>query len=123
VIGDRSSVIGGLARRCAPPRAARPRPRAAMRQALCDADRRILDVHIKYPGSTGDSLAHHCSTLGQLLADGQLPPIYHIIGDAAYINSEHMLTPVSGTVATMGVWADSYNFHHVSSAIPGVART
>ena len=83
-------------------------------QAVCDADRRFLDVDIRFPGASGDSLAHRCSELGGKLADGLLSSIYHLIGDAAYINSEHMLTPVSGTAAQIGSWADSYNFHQVA---------
>ena len=68
-------------------------------KAVCDADRRFLDVDIRFPGASGSSLAHRCSELGGKLADGLLSSIYHLIGDAAYINSEHMLTPVSGTAA------------------------
>ena len=80
-------------------------------QATCDADRRFWDVDIRQPSTCGDSMAHITSDFGQDLLQGRLPPIYHLVGDAAYVNSSYLLTPAGGAVDT---WADSYNFHQSS---------
>jgi hypothetical protein len=87
-------------------------------QATCDAIRKFTDVDISFPSSTGDSLAHRSSDLGMKLEQGLLPDWAWLNGDSAYCNSKYMMTPVSGTAANMGIWADSYNYQQSSIRMP-----
>ena len=77
----------------------------------CDIDRRILDFSIKSPGGTGDSLGHKDSPLGMHLANGKLPNWAHLLGDAAYIQSEYMMVPIRGTISEA---QDAYNYEQSS---------
>ena len=86
-------------------------------QAVCDADRRIYDFSVKYPGSTGDSLAFVDLAAHAAISAGLIPEEYFFLGDAAYPNGPHLLTPLPGTIADFGVHGDAYNFLQSSSRI------
>jgi len=81
-------------------------------------DRKFTDADISFPASQSDSLAHRSSDLGIKLEKGLMPDGLFFDGDSAYVNSRYMLTPVPGTAANMGIWADSYNFQQSSIRMP-----
>jgi DNA-directed RNA polymerase specialized sigma24 family protein len=76
-------------------------------QAICDADLRFLLLSCKCPGKTNDWKAFKRSVISDLVSS--LPPGYYILGDAAYINSEHLLVPYPGT--NLPQREDAYNFY------------
>jgi hypothetical protein len=70
---------------------------------------RILDLSIKYGGSTADCLAFEASDLCKRLRNNLLAPGLVLFGDNAYINSEYMATPYPNV---SGGSKDNYNFYH-----------
>ena len=80
-------------------------------QATCDSARRFIDFDIRWPGSTSDTIAWMTTGVYKAVFNRELPEPYFFVGDAAYPCSERMLTPVPGSVETIGKWADSFNFH------------
>jgi hypothetical protein len=76
-------------------------------QGVCDADLRFLYFGIGGPGSTPDVNAYRSLSIGEAVR--QLPEPYHLVGDAAYILSNQLLTPFTGK-AREHVWKDTYNF-------------
>ena len=78
-------------------------------QAVCDAERRFLDVSITLPASSADCLAFENSDLFTRLQEGLLAPGLCLFGDNAYINTPYMATPYVG--AGTGT-KDDYNFYH-----------
>ena len=79
-------------------------------QAVCDADRRFLDVSMQHPASTSDFLAFTTSGIyGKLEQEGFLDFNKTLFGDLAYVNCRYMATPCKG--AKSGV-KDDYNFFH-----------
>lgn len=64
-------------------------------QACCDHRCRFISVCIAMPGGQPDVSAHRVNPLAKLIE--KLPLGYFIAGDNAYTNSEHLLTPFSGT--------------------------
>ena len=78
-------------------------------QAVCDADRRFLDVSICHPGSTSDFLAFAISPLKHKLErHNVLGPGLCLFGDNAYVNTPYMVTPYKGV---SGGSKDAYNFY------------
>jgi hypothetical protein len=86
-------------------------------QAVCDSDRRIYDFSVKYPGSTGDRLAWLDLEACAAIKKGLIPDGYFFLGDAAYPNGPHLLTPLPGTMSDFGTHGDAYNFLQSSSRI------
>jgi DDE superfamily endonuclease len=86
-------------------------------QAVCDSQRRFLDVEIRHPGATSDYLAFATSSLHQkLLGDnphvmGQpfLFPGIALYGDNAYVNTAWMAEPFK---AVSSGPKDAYNLFH-----------
>jgi hypothetical protein len=79
-------------------------------QAVCDSERRFLDVEIAHPGATSDYLAFQSSSLHHRLKQpGFLHPDLAIFGDCAYVNTPFMATPYKGVASGD---KDSYNFYH-----------
>jgi hypothetical protein len=78
-------------------------------QAVSDKRGRILDLSIKYGGSTADCLAFEASDLCKLLRNNLLALGLVLFGDNAYINSEYMATPYPNV---SGGSKDNYNFYH-----------
>ena len=78
-------------------------------QAVCDVRGRILDLSIRYPGSTSDCLAFEGMSLFHRLEAGILAPGLCLFGDNAYLNTPYMATPYA---AVSGGTKDSYNFYH-----------
>jgi len=79
-------------------------------QAICDSDRRFMDVSLQHPASTSDFLAFTTSGMcAKLEREGFLDCGKVLFGDLAYCNCRHMATPFksvrSGT-------KDAYNFYH-----------
>jgi hypothetical protein len=79
-------------------------------QAVCDSDWRFLDIDIRWPGSTSDTMAWMTTDVYKAIQQKIIPDGFFFVGDAAYPCSKHMLTPVPGNVWSIGRWADSYNF-------------
>jgi hypothetical protein len=63
-------------------------------QAVCDANCLYRAVSLRHVGSTNDFVAFQDSSLPQIAAS--LPPLYHWVGDAAYVDSAFMITPYIG---------------------------
>ena len=78
-------------------------------QAVSDRRGRILDISIKYGGSSSDCLAFEASDLYTRLERGLLQPGLVLFGDNAYLNSRYMATPFPGVSAGS---KDDYNFYH-----------
>jgi DDE superfamily endonuclease/Villin headpiece domain len=90
-------------------------------QAMCDSEYRFLFMSARCVGSTHDSLAWACSSLGSQLMDGTktLDP-YWIAGDAAYVCSNFLLTPYSKSQIRdpeFGARRDAFNFYQSSLRI------
>ena len=67
-------------------------------QAVSDCRERILDISIKYGGSSSDCLAFEASELHTRLENGLMKqdgnnPRFVLFGDNAYLNSSYMATP------------------------------
>jgi len=80
-------------------------------QAVCDANRKFLDVSICHPGATSDYLAFTTSSLHDKLenVDNFLAPHLAIFGDNAYVNNKYMVTPYKNVA--IGTDEDNYNFY------------
>lgn len=66
-------------------------------QAVCDASKRIIHLSVKTPGRTNDARAWRQSELYRAMTDGRWPAGYFLVGDAAYGNTETMLSPFTST--------------------------
>ncbi|CAN8016844.1 unnamed protein product [Ixodes persulcatus] len=62
-------------------------------QAICDADRKFLDVFCGPPGKTHDAKVYKLSFIKDELPEICCAGKYHILGDAAYPVREHLITP------------------------------
>ncbi len=78
-------------------------------QAVCDAQGRILDISILFPGSMSDVLVFEGMSLFHRLEDGILAPGLCLFRDNAYLNTPYLATPY---VAVSGGTQDLYNFYH-----------
>lgn len=78
-------------------------------QAVCDCRGKILDISMKYGGSSSDCLAFEASELWSLLEDGLLAPGLVLFGDNAYLNTNYLATPYPGISSGS---KDDYNFYH-----------
>ena len=84
-------------------------------QAVCDANRRFLDVSIGTPGSSSDYFTFlHSKICDSLEVEGFLKPGLCLYGDNAYCNSSYMMVPFKGNVSGS---EDAYNFFHSSMRI------
>lgn len=84
-------------------------------QAVCDSQRRFIDVSIHHPASTSDYLAFQTSPLkAKLDEEGFLAPGLALVGDAAYVSNEYMVTPFRN--ATSG-YPDAFNYYQSSLRI------
>ncbi|KAG6955632.1 hypothetical protein JG688_00011795 [Phytophthora aleatoria] len=78
-------------------------------QACCDHLSRFTAVSCSSPGGTGDAVAFLKWRLS--LVVNNLPSGLYVVGDNAYTNSNHLLTPfLRPRISTAA--HDSYNFHH-----------
>ena len=80
-------------------------------QAVCDHNRKFVDVDISQPASTSDYLTFCTSKLlnDKLSKEGFLKNGFTLFGDNAYVNTGFMTTPfksVSGGVL------DAFNYYH-----------
>ena len=79
-------------------------------QAICDHNRKFLDIDIVHPGSTSDYLCFSTSAISDRLENqGLLHEGFTIFGDNAYVNSPFMTTPFKNV--SDGT-CDAFNFHH-----------
>ena len=67
-------------------------------QAVSDCQGRILDISVKYGGSSADCLAFEASNLYNRLENGLMKKDadkerYVLFGDNAYLNTSYMATP------------------------------
>ena len=63
-------------------------------QAICDSNRKFMDINISHPASTSDYLAFGTSPICKLLeTSGYLAKGLAIYGDNAYMNAPYMVTP------------------------------
>lgn len=76
-------------------------------QAACDSECRFLYCGVLSPGGTNDIVAYRRSKLPNYVES--LPIGCYVMGDNAYICTEHMLTPFSGEQQN-NVLQSSYNF-------------
>lgn len=80
-------------------------------QAICDHQRRFIDIDVRHPGSTSDYLCFTTSKIHQKILSKSdfIHPSLHFFGDSAYVNTSFMATPFKGSHS--GV-KDAYNFYH-----------
>ena len=79
-------------------------------QAICDDQRRFIDVDISHPASTSDFLTFGTSKINSKLEEpGFLCKGLCIYGDNAYMNCVYMTTLFK---AVCGGTHDAYNFYH-----------
>jgi hypothetical protein len=86
-------------------------------QAVCDSNYKFLYMSARCVGSTHDSLAWAVSTLGSRLQGGLGLGVNWIAGDAAYVCSDHLLTPYSKSQLQDNVFGkrrDAFNYFHSS---------
>ncbi len=77
-------------------------------QAACNSSCEFVEVCVTAPGGSNDIAAYRRTAMKGFVDN--LPIGCYVVGDAAYICSEHLLTPFAGT-QTVDKWKDSYNFH------------
>lgn len=77
-------------------------------QAACDAKCRFIFAQLAAPGGANDIAAFRKTRLREVI--DQFPLGYYVIGDNAYVCSEHILTPFPGT-QKMDPKKDAYNFY------------
>ena len=63
-------------------------------QCCCDHLCRFTFVHVAAPGGSHDLQAYSRGKLSKIVE--KLPTGYYVIGDNAYVPSEHLITPFSG---------------------------
>ena len=79
-------------------------------QAVCDANRRFLDVYIGHPASASDLLVFtQCPLKRKIELENLLHEGYAIFGDAAYMNNLYMVAPFRN--ASGGTTEDDFNFY------------
>lgn len=80
-------------------------------QAICDADRRFLDISLIFGAAASDLLSFEASPLRlKLEKEGFLTPGLCIFGDNAYVNRFFMATPYPNVAGDTE--KDAYNFFH-----------
>ena len=77
-------------------------------QAACDSHCRFVYAALAAPGGANDIFAYRRCTLETQIE--RLPLGKYVIGDNAYVCTEHLLTPFSGD-AKKKAFNDLYNFH------------
>mmetsp|Transcript_26550 Transcript_26550/g.42669 ORF Transcript_26550/g.42669 Transcript_26550/m.42669 type:complete len:313 (-) Transcript_26550:47-985(-) len=77
-------------------------------QAACNADRLFTHLSCLTPGGTNDALAWRMSKLKNWI-ETNLPKKYFMLGDAAYHNTESMLSPYTNS-GNYGEKEDSLNY-------------
>ncbi|XP_058444383.1 putative nuclease HARBI1 [Malaya genurostris] len=84
-------------------------------QAICDKDKKFLDVFIGPPSKVHDSRIFSMSSISRKLPDicGQK---YHLLGDAAYPIREYLLTPYrdNGHMTNKKIM---FNLHHCQTRV------
>ena len=87
-------------------------------QAVSDCRGRILDISIKYGGTSSDCLAFEASDLHERLENGLMQTDgdkqrFVLFGDNAYLNTAYMATPFTNVAGDPNRAAeDNYNFYH-----------
>ena len=77
-------------------------------QAACDSFCRFVYVSVAAPGRSSDVVAYRKISLSQIIED--LPLGKYVIGNNAYVCSEHLLTPFAGEHRHQPQ-NDTYNYH------------
>jgi hypothetical protein len=77
-------------------------------QAVCDDLCRFSYICVAAPGGTNDVRAYRRTQLKQLVE--QLPTGKYVVADNAYVPTEHLLTPFSGSQKSLPA-NDAFNFH------------
>lgn len=62
-------------------------------QAVCDSNLQFLDITTGWPGSVHNARVFRNSPLQALLQKGNLPYLYHIIGDETYPLTSYLIVP------------------------------
>ena len=77
-------------------------------QAACDYKCRFISICIAAPGGVNDITAFRKSAMANLI--NTLPVGKFVVGDCAYVCSEHLLTPFAGS-ERLDPKQDNYNFY------------
>lgn len=64
--------------------------------ALCDANKKLLNITTGCSARCHDSHIFQCSKLGAFVYNGGIPRKYHIVGDAAYGLHMNIMVPYAG---------------------------
>ena len=78
-------------------------------QAVCDGRLKFLYFGVVAPGGTNDSVAFFRTGISDFL-NKTLPYPLHLVGDAAYIESDHLITPFTGSQKA-DPCCDAYNYY------------
>ena len=78
-------------------------------QTFVSSELEFLFVSARTAGSTHDWIAFSSTSLASRFANGDLPPRYFVVADAAYVYSEQVLTPWPGS--NLPPAKDSFNYH------------
>nr|XP_027217109.1 protein ALP1-like [Penaeus vannamei] len=62
-------------------------------QAVCDSNLQFMDITTGWPGSVHNARVFRNSPLQALLQKGNLPYLYHIIGDETYPLTSYLIVP------------------------------
>ena len=77
--------------------------------AFVDAKCRFLSISMACAASCHDSTMFECSNVGHILAAGLCDPKYNAVGDDAFTNRGHVVTPYKGNSLTPQ--EDSFNYY------------
>lgn len=73
-------------------------------QLICDADKKIINVNAKFPGSTGDGYIWSNSNVNPIMEElyRRYPNSYYLLGDSGYGLRPWLLTPPEEEPTTLG---------------------
>lgn len=62
-------------------------------QAVADSDLQFIDIYAGWPGSVHETRVFRNSPIGKFLANGNLPPEFHLLGGSAYDLTTYCMVP------------------------------
>lgn len=77
-------------------------------QGMCDADCKFVSISSTLTSSSHDSTQYQMSSFAEAIANGWLPPEFHVVMDEAYPCREQELCPWSGK--NLSVEKDAFNY-------------
>ena len=82
--------------------------------AVCDADKKFMNINVGYSGRCHDAHIFANSTLARLIhTSNAIPNNYHLLGDAAYALHINVMPPYGGD--NLPNWKEMHNQAHSST--------